>query len=190
MKIILDFNHSTSYISGDSSSTPPCLSVGFWQGIRARGVQKKTFEKNPWSVAQNWEPTQPCEQTVIIAAAREASEPSCVCARGTKEGNWRIFEHEVYLIKSVLLIYHFRFEFYQKRYESLHHRDALLFDTKSFQCSHIRRHLTPLCCARVMARARPFPDLSLPRNPRISRHLLHLHQHAMTKYDPLYKTVL
>ena len=176
MKIILDFNHSTSYISGDSSSTPPWLSVGFWQGIRVRGVQKKNFEKNPWSVAQNWQPTQPYEQTVIIAAAREAklawfapASQACMCTRGTKEGNWRIFEHEVCLIKSVLLIYHFRFEFYQKRYESLHHRDALLFDTQSFQCSHIRRHLTPLCCARVMARARPFPDLSLPRNPRISR---------------------
>ena len=97
-----------------------------------------------------------------------ASVPSCVCARGTKEGNWRIFEHEVYLIKSVLLIYHFRFVG-GRWYESLHHRDALLFDTQSFQCSHIRRHLTPLCCARVMARARPFPDLSLPRNPRILR---------------------
>ena len=72
-------------------------------------------------MAQNWQPTQPCEQTVIIAAAREAkarliraSEPSCVCARGTKEGNWRIFEHEVYLIKSVLLIYHFVLSFIKR----------------------------------------------------------------------------
>ena len=174
MKIILDFNQSTSYRwLFIHSSLVEC-----W--FLARDKIQRSPEKNLWEKSLERGSELTTNSTLRAdchyrcgkrgeARLIRASEPSCVCARGTKEGNWRIFEHEVYLIKSVLLIYHFRFEFYQKRYESLHRRDALLFDTQSFQCSHIRRHLTPLCCARVMARARPFIDLSLPRNPRISR---------------------